>query len=55
MPNPELYWLPLVESWLSDIKAIEAAPQTEASWDALKALAGARVDFLQTMRINRQL
>jgi len=56
MANPELYWLPQSDRWLSDVKAVEALPPGDVtSWDAMRALAGIRMDFLQTMRLDRQI
>jgi FkbH-like protein len=56
MANPELYWLPQSDRWLYDMKAVEALPSDDdALWDATRALAGIRMDFLQTMRLDRQI
>jgi FkbH-like protein len=55
MSGPELYWLPTDGGWLDKIKAIEKGPVADETWDALRGLANSRVDFLQTMRIDRQL
>lgn len=55
MANPELYWLPRSDRWLDGIKAIESQPPGGDSWEALRGLAGAQVDFLQTMRLDRQI
>jgi FkbH-like protein len=55
MPSPELYWLPTDSGWLDGINAVEKAPTVDGAWDSLRGLAGARVDFLQTMRLDRQI
>ena len=50
-----LHWLPIVPTWADDLKALEkAAPDTQ-TWAKLVALANARLEFLQTNRLDRLL
>jgi FkbH-like protein len=53
----DLYWLPPPDDWEGAIKRIEAldAGQPAAAWDALAALAGTRLNFLRTARLDHAL
>jgi len=46
-----LWWLPEDPSWKARLKAAKEKP----SWAALVSLAGAQLDFLQTMQLDRLL
>jgi FkbH-like protein len=48
-----LYWLPSDDAWPSRIKALEQ--EGPVDWDALVALANARLDFIRTERLDRLL
>ncbi len=48
---PELYWLPRVAGWNDRLRAV-AAPEAAAGTE-LVALAGARIDFVQTNRLDK--
>jgi FkbH-like protein len=49
----ELFWLPQVPQWHQSCHAAAGAGQT--SWAELVALANARIDFVQTNRLDRLL
>ena len=54
MPR-ELYWLPADPDWPARVKAIETLAEPAARWDALVALANARIDFIRTNRLDSAL
>ena len=49
MTAPELYWLPEVPDWNARAAALGEGP----AWEALVALAQARMDFLRTAKLDR--
>lgn len=50
----ELGWLPQVD-WTSRIAAAERLADPQQAWRALTALAGTRMDFIRTGRLDRLL
>ena len=55
MSSLDLYWLPTDARWVETVKAVEKGPPGDAVWETLRALANVRVDFLQTIRLDRQI
>lgn len=53
MPDVDLYWLPKMLSWADRLAALTADAGPEI-WPNLCALANARLDALQTMRLDRR-
>ncbi len=51
----ELHWLPPIRDWPARIAEIERIEAPQGGWDKLVRLAGARLDFLRTGRLDRSL
>ena len=51
----DLYWLPEAMDWAHDIEAIEAAKDPREAWRLLVEIAGKRLDFGQTNRVDGAL
>jgi FkbH-like protein len=54
MPPTELSWLPVQANWSDELRSTEALSDADA-WQRLISLANARIDPLQTLRLDRQL
>ncbi|HEX7005857.1 MAG TPA: methoxymalonyl-ACP biosynthesis protein FkbH, partial [Alphaproteobacteria bacterium] len=53
-PPPELYWLPPAGDFSRDLTAArESADDGAALYERLASLAGRRLDFTQTLRLDR--
>jgi FkbH-like protein len=51
----EPYWLPPIADFSARVKALDAIEDATEAWAALVALANTRLDFLETMRLDRSL
>ncbi|MET0430181.1 MAG: HAD-IIIC family phosphatase, partial [Microvirga sp.] len=54
-PGTDLHWLAMPGDFRSGLSQALAETEAEARWEALVALAGLRLDFLQTMKLDRAL
>lgn len=54
MAAPELYWLAPPENWDEALASIPAQPDID-SWEKFVRLANYRLDFVQTLRLQRRL
>jgi FkbH-like protein len=51
----DLYWLPAISELELDIKTVDAAQDPDEAWDRLVDIAGKRLDFTQTNRVDKIL
>ncbi len=51
----DLYWLPVAENWKEAIAAIDRNTDRQGTWRGMVALANTRLDFIQTIRLDRSL
>ncbi len=51
----ELYWLPELPDWRARLGEVSRGAASAAAWASLVALAGSRLDFTQTLRLDSVL